>query len=830
MTLAWTLALRDLRRSGRGLVLLGLCLFLGTAALAGIGSVSASMLAALATLGRTLLGGDLELRVSQRRATVEEAAAFTDLGTMSESVSMRAMAEPEGAPPALIDLKGVDARWPLVGRFTVEPGALSRRPRGDGVIVARALADRLRLRVGDPLRIGAARFRVAGVIAAEPDALGEGFSLGPRVLVDLPALDRTGLVQPGSLYSSRYRVVLPQPAQATRLGEAVERRFPDAGWSSRTSEDAGGGLRRGIGQLGQFLLLVGLAALAIAGVGVGSGVSAYLAGKTRVIATLKVLGARSGLIATTFLLELALVAGAGIAAGLVVGAVTPAIVTALAGDALPIAPRAGLYPAPLGLAAALGVIVTLLFALPALARARAVPAATLLRDAVATRRLPPPRTLGAMAVLAAALVALAVLTASDRALAAWFVGGVAALILALWLVGLGVRWLAARAPRPRGTLLRLGLANLHRPGAQTDRLVVALGLGFSIFVALAAVNSSLGSAMRSTAPAKAPRFFALDLPPDDAPAFRAAVTRAAGASRIEVTPSLRGSIVALKGRRVDEMGDLPEGAWVLRGDRTITWAATVPPRNAVSAGRWWPADYRGPPLVSLEDRAAQALGLRIGDEITVLVLGVEVPARIAALRTIDWGGLGLNFAIVFSPGLIEEAPHGLLASVYSPAGRDGAVARVVADALPSVTLVRVGDVIGQIGELLGRIAFAIRIAAAATIAAGIAVLVGAVAASARARRADAVILKLLGATRAQVLGAQAVEYGLLSLLLAGVALAVGLGAGWFVVTRVFELPFAPDAGAVAATLAAASAMTMIVGVLGNLATLRVRPAEALRAD
>ncbi|WP_375402004.1 ABC transporter permease [uncultured Sphingomonas sp.] len=829
MRLAWTLALRDLRRSGRGLVLLGLCLFLGTAALAGIGSVSASMLAALATQGRTLLGGDLELRVSQRRATVEEAAAFASLGRMSESVSMRAMAEPSDGEPALIDLKAVDARWPLVGRFAVEPGASAPRPSGDGVIVGRALADRLRLRVGDPLRIGVARFRVAGVIATEPDGLGEGFSLGPRVLVDLPALDRTGLVQPGSLYTSRYRVVLPRPERASALGEAATRRFPNAGWSARTSEDAGGGLRRGIGQLGQFLLLVGLAALAIAGVGVGSGVSAYLAGKTRVIATLKVLGAKSGLIATTFLIELGLVAGAGIGAGLLIGAATPAIVTALAGDALPIAPRAGLYPAPLLLAAALGVIVTLLFALPALARARAVPAATLLRGAVAQRRLPPLRTLGAMALLAAGLVALAVLTASDRRLAAWFTAGVAGLIVALWFVGLGVKWLAARAPRPRGTLLRLGLANLHRPGAQTDRLVVALGLGFSIFVALAAINSSLGDAMRSTAPAKAPRFFALDLQPDDALAFRTAVTQAGG-GRIEVTPSLRGSIVALKGRRVDEMGDLPEGAWVLRGDRTITWSATVPPRNAVSAGRWWPADYRGPPLVSLEGRAAEALGLKVGDRITVLVLGVEVPATIAALRTIDWGGLGLNFAIVFSPGLIEEAPHGLLASVYSQPANDGRVARVVAQALPSVTLVRVGDVIGQIGELLGRIALAIRIAAAATIAAGIAVLVGAVAASARARRADAVILKLLGATRAQVLGAQAIEYGLLSLLLAGVALAVGLGAGWFTVTRVFELPFAPDAWAIAGTLAAATGVTMAVGVLGNLATLRVRPAEALRED
>jgi putative ABC transport system permease protein len=284
----------------------------------------------------------------------------------------------------------------------------------------------------------------------------------------------------------------------------------------------------------------------------------------------------------------------------------------------------------------------------------------------------------------------------------------------------------------------------------------------------------------------------------------------------------------LKGKRVAEMRNLPPGAWVLRGDRTLTWSGSVPPRNEVVAGRWWASDYRGPPLVSIEDRAAEALGLKIGDEITVAVLGVEVPARIAALRRIDWTGLGLNFAIVFSPGLIEEAPHGLLAGVYASPVRDGAIARAVGVALPSVTLIRVGDIIGQIGTILEQVALAVRVAAGVTVAAGIAVLIGAVAASGRARRADAVILKLVGARRAQVLTVQALEYAVLAALLAGVALAVGAGAAWYVVTQVFTLPWAPDWISIALTLLAAVAVTMAVGVLGNLSLLGTRPAEALR--
>ncbi|MDN4631281.1 FtsX-like permease family protein [Sphingomonas sp. PsM26] len=829
MSIAWRLALRDLRRGGRGLVLLVACLFLGTAALAGIGSLAASMIAALDANGRQILGGDVEFTVSQRRATVAELATFAQAGRVSETVSMRAMmSRGVGTPAMLVDLRGTDAAWPLVGRFRLAAGALASRPHDREIAIAAAAADRLGVKAGDTVRMGMTPLHVVGIIAEEPDRLGAGFTLGPPALVDLKGLDATALVQPGSLYESHYRIALAKPADAKAVRDRLLARVSDSGWSARTSDSAAGGLRRGIDQFGQFLLLVGLAALAIAGVGVGSGVAAYLAGKTRIIATLKVLGATSRTIATVFLAQLGMVAAVGIGGGLLVGAAVPWLVTGIVGAALPVPPRLALYPVPLATAALLALLVALLFALPALARARDVPAATLLRDALGTRRRPSAIVLGVMALLVAALVALAVLTASNRLLALGFVGAVSALIVLLCLVGLAIRFTAAGLPRARRPLVRLAIANLHRPGAQTDRLVVALGLGFSLFVALAVIDASLSSELRNAAPAKAPRFFAIDLQPEDAATFAQAVKGAAPAAKIEALPSLRGSIVALRGQRVADMKTLPEGAWILRGDRTITWSATLPPRNAVVAGRWWSADYRGPPLVSLEDKAAAALGLKIGDTITVSVLGVDVPARIAVLRKIDWGGLGLNFAIVFSPGYIEEAPHGLLASVYAAPADDGVIMRSVGTSLPSVTLIRVGDVIGQLGAVLGQIAVAIRAAAAVTVAAGIAVLIGAVSASARARRYDAVILKLLGGSRRQVLGAQALEYAMLATILVVVALAVGTGAGWYVVTQVFSIAWAPRWDIVAATLAIAVAITLGMGIAGSIPALRAKPAAALR--
>ncbi|GHH07739.1 ABC transporter permease [Sphingomonas glacialis] len=827
MTLVWRLALRDLRRGGRGLLLLAICLFLGTAGLAGIGSLAASMIAALDVDARQILGGDVEFNVSQRRASVDELAAFGRIGRVSETLSLRGMASAGGAP-VLVDLRATDAAWPLLGRFRLAPGALAERPHGREIAIASALADRLGVKPGDTLSLGRARLRVIGLIANEPDRLGAGFALGPPVLVDFAGLDATALLQPGSLYESHYRIVLAQPGRAPAARDAVLRQFRGAGWSAKLSDQAAGGFRRGIAQLGQFLLLVGLAALAIAGVGVGSGVAAYLAGKAKIIATLKVLGARSRTIAAIFLAQLGVVAAVGIGAGLIVGAALPWIVTAFAGSALPVPPRLGVYPVPLLTAASLSVLVALLFALPALARARSVPAATLLRDTLSARRWPSLGVFGGMVVLIVALIALAVATASDRLLALGFVGAILALIALLWGCGIAIRAIAARLPRARRPLLRLAIANLHRPGAQTDRLVVALGLGFSLFVALAVIDSSLGAELRNAAPAKAPRFFAIDLQPDDAATFTRAVRSAAPSATIEALPSLRGSIVALRGVPVSAIKTLPADAWVLRGDRTITWAARLPPRNAVVAGRWWPTDYRGPPLVSLEDKAAAALGLKIGDTITVSVLGVDVPAKIAALRKIDWGGLGLNFAIVFSPGYIEEAPHGLLASVYAAPASDGAIARQVATALPSVTLIRVGDVIGQVSAILGQIALAIRAAAAVTVAAGIAVLIGAVAASGATRRYDAVILKLLGGSRRQVLGAQALEYAILSLVLVVVALAMGSAAGWYVVTQVFKIGWAPRWDVIAMTLGAAVALTLGTGLAGSLPALRARPASALR--
>ncbi len=826
MSLAWRLALRDLRGSLTGLRLLAVCIVLGVAALAGVGSLGAAIVKGLEAEGRVILGGDLEVELTQQAAPAHQLAALRNLGTVSTTVRMRAMASrPDGAEAVLAELKGVDGHYPLYGALTLSAG---RRPQGLEVAIAPALAERLRVGVGDRVRIGNTELGVSGIIANEPDRIGAGFSIGATAMVDHSGMAATALVQPGSLYDTEYRIRLKPGLTASAAQERLERAFPDAGWQFRDSSNAAPSVRRFVERLGQFLTLVGLTALVVAGIGVTNGVASYLDGKRPGIATLKALGASSATIFRLYLIQIGLVAAGSVVLGLGIGMLVPWVVLWVAGDALPVPPQLGLHPIPLLIAAVYGGLVAVMFALAPLARARGVAAAALFRGGVET--LPPPSrgVIAIIVVAALGIASLAIATAREPDVAAIFLAAAAGLLVALTLVGRGVVAFARRLPRSRRPLLRLAIANLHAPAAQTERLVVALGLGLSLFTLLAVIETNLAGQIARTVPVKAPSFFILDVPSTELDRFRALVDERAPGGTLITVPSLRGPVVEVGGQRVAEMKDIPEGAWILRGDRGLTYAAALPAGNRVVEGEWWSEDYAGPPLVSIDLEAARALGLKIGDSLTVSVLGVEVPARIASFREIDWDSLGFNFAIIFAPGALEGAPHSFAATLAMDPAGEAALNRAVTAAFPSVSLIRVKDVVNAVAGMMDQMSVAVRAAASVAIAAGIAVLIGAIAAARRARTYDAVLLKLLGATRGQVLLSQALEYALLALVVAVLALGIGAAGGWYVVTQLFELDWAPDWPTVGLTLVAGAVLTLGLGLAGALPALAARPARALR--
>ena len=831
---AWRVARRDLHRSFRGLRLLFLCLFLGVATLAAIGSLASAINAELADRGRTLLGGDLEVAMTQREATAEELAALRATGDLSETIRMRAMARRVAPAPTmpeaiLTELKAVDRAYPLYGALTVGDGEPAPQLASDELLAAPALVERLGLRVGERLRYGNAEFRIAAIIAEEPDRVGEGFTLGPVAIVSGEGLRRTGLVQPGSLFVAKYRLRLPVNADPESIIDGLRDRFPASSWEFKDRDRAAPGASRFFERMGQFLGLIGLAALIIAGIGVSNGVSSYLRLKREGIATLKALGATSADIGRAYLLQIGLVTLVAVAVGLLAGALLPPAAIALAGDALPVRPGFAVHWLPLGVSAAYGILVAFIFVLPPLARARLFPVASLFREDVGEGRRLDWRTWAMAGAAAASVFALAVSTSRDPVFAAFVLVAAGAVILILLTLGWAIRRAARSLPRPRRPLVRLAVTGLYRPGAQTVALVVALGLALTLFVTLAGIQTSLSAEIARTVPERAPSQFVLDIPSERRAEFETLVRGAAPAAELNIVPTLRGTITAFGGQRVADLEELPEGAWFLRGERGVTYSAVLPEGSELVAGSWWPDDYSGPPLVSIDREAAEVMGLGVGDTLTVSVLGREIEARIASLREIHWDTMGFNYILVFPPSTLAGAPHNLAATIgLDGPAREAAVSRVLLGAFPSISIVAVGELIDRIGTILDQMSTAILLSASVTILAGIAVLIGAIAAARQARLYDSVILKTLGATRWEILAAQALEYVLLAAILAGVALALGLAGAWYVIVEIFEFGWQPDWAVILMTLAAGALLTLGIGLVGSLPLLSVRPAQALR--
>ncbi|PIX63917.1 MAG: ABC transporter permease [Sphingomonadales bacterium CG_4_10_14_3_um_filter_58_15] len=826
---AWTIARRDLRGRFVGLRLLIVCLLLGVATLAAIGSLTNAITEELANRGQTILGGDLEIAVAQREATAAELAALKQTGTLSETLRMQAMARlPDGSDTQLVELKGVDAAYPLYGKFSLESGDAVSAPNPGDIYVTPALMQRLSLAIGDKIAFGEASFTVSGVIADEPDRLSEGLSLGPVAITSLASLRTTQLIQPGSLFESKYRLKLPEASDPGAVGDKLSEQFPNSAWEIKTRDDGAPSTRRFIERMGQFLTLVGLASLVIAGIGVGNGVASYLRGKQGAIATLKILGADSAMIFRIYLFQIMAVAVGAIALGLAIGALAPLAIIKIAGDVLPIKPEFAIYPLPLLVSALYGLLIAVIFALPPLSRAKTIPAAGIIRGEGGSWRQIDRQSLTGVGLAIAAIVALALGTANEPLFSASFIGAAAAILLLLTGLGALIRWLASKAPRPKHPLLRLALTSLHRPGAQTGQLVVALGLGLTLFATLAAIQTSLTNEIRSTVPRDAPSFFVLDIPVERADDFRAKVAETASDAEINIVPTLRGTITEFGGQRVSELETLPEGAWVLRGDRGLTYSATIPEGSEVVEGKWWSADYDGPPLVSVDQEQGAALGLKVGDSLTVSLLGVEIPAKVASFRKVNWRNFGFNYVLVFPPSVLANVPHNVAATIQLDTAKEDTLLSILPQQFPSISMVKVKEIAAQIGDILDQMATAIAAAASIAFFSGIAVLIGAIAASRQARVYDSVILKLLGATRSQILTVQAVEYALLAFLLSLVALGLGLFAGWFVITQIFEFTWQPDWGIVLLTLGIGAVATLGIGLLGSIPVLSAKPARALR--
>jgi putative ABC transport system permease protein len=834
-------ALRELRGGLRGFYVFIACIALGVMAIAGVGSVAASLAEGLAREGRTLLGGDVAFSLIQREATPDEVAFLRSRGQVSVAATLRAMARTGDGRLALVELKAVDSAYPMLGELTLQPtmpvaDLLTERDGAFGAAADSTLLARLDLKLGDRVSVGSATFQIRSVVDAEPDKLAGGLGLGPRFLVSEAALRATGLLQPGSLVRWIYRVKLPDEAAGDRAAGALiddtRSALPQAGWEIRSRSNASPQLERTISRFTQFLTLVGLAALLVGGVGVANAVKSHIDRRRDVIAAFKALGATGRDVFTIYLTQVIVLAGIGSVIGLAAGAALPFLIVGLFGKLLPLPLVPALHAGELALSFVYGLLTALAFGLWPLGRVHDVPVAALFREAVTSEwHRPRWRYLALMAVVIALLIVVVIGLAYDKRVAAVFVASSIAVFALLRGIAAGLMALARRLPRSHFTMLRLAIANIYRPGALTPSVVMSLGLGLAVLVTITQIDGNLRRQFLAALPDRAPSFYFIDIPTQEAGRFGEFLKTTAPQSTVEDVPMLRGRIVSAHGVKAEDLKASSDSEWVLQSDRGLTYTGEIPKGSKVVEGQWWAKDYDGPPLVSMEKKIADGLGLKIGDEIVVNVLGRDIPARIGNLRTIDWQGLGINFVLVFSPNAFKGAPHTHIATLtetHPDAAGDARIIKSVADAFPMVTSVRVREALETIGTVVTNLVLAIRGASAVTLISAILVLGGALAAGHRHRVYDAVILKTLGATRARLLGAYALEYLMIGFATAIFGVIAGSVAAWLIVTRLMTLSFVWQAGSATFVVAAALIVTVGLGLAGTLLALNQKPATVLR--
>ena len=833
---ALRLVRRELRGGLRGFGVFLACLFLGVFAISAIGSFSAAARSGLLADAGALLGGDLEIRLSQRPLTEEQRTFLQQQGQLSAVSELRTMATAvDNGKSALVELKAVDGAYPLYGSLPLEPtqslaAALKRTEAGFGALVERSFLQRFGVRVGDQIRVGQQPFTIRGVLLSEPDRTVRAFHLGPRLLLSHAGLAATGLLQPGSLVTYRYRLKLPDRQQVEQLQQQLQQRFPDAGWRLRSWRQAAPRVRYFLDRMRTNLTLLGLCSLLVGGLGVSGAVRGYLNGKLEHIATMKCLGASSRVIFTAYLLQVLLLGTCGSLAGLALGALVPWLIQRLAGHLLPIPLQPGFYPEVLLVAGLFGLLIALLFSLKELGSARRVSPAMLFRGYVDSGRKDPGKKVWlAIFVSGLTLALVALLSSSDKRLAAWFILGAALCFLLFRLLAAGLIRLFSRFPRPANPRLRLALANIRRPGAPAGSIVFSLGLGLTALLMIALVQANLKTMVDEKIPADAPAYFLLDIQPLQMAPLEQRLSAFPGL-RLVRSPTLRGRISAINGVPVADAKIDPKVRWAVRGDRFFSYSGRMPPGTELTAGHWWPPDYNGPAKLSLTADLAEGFGVGIGDTISVNILGREVTAEIANLRQVDWSTLQLNFALLFAPGLLENVPQTYLAAVRLPEQSEEAVYRAVTAAFPNISLISTREVLRNVSHTLGRIGAAFQGMAGIALLSGFLVLAGAVSADQHRRIQDAVIFKVCGATRRDILLTFAAEFVLLGLIAGTVSLLTGSLAAFAILKGPLDAPCRLYPGTILLTLSAGIGLTLLLGLAGTWKALGKKPAGYLRSE
>lgn len=869
MTLRWSaltaLAWRDTRTTRRRLVLSMSSIAVGVAALVAVDSYSADVVRSIHVQARALLGADLS--VSTHRPLPAPVVAMLDTlrtrgaqETRVTTFSSMALAS-GGKGTRLVQVRAMGAGAPYYGTIETSPANrwkdLQSAPYA---IVDSALLIALDANIGDTLSLGYARFVILATLRNVPGDVGIAAALGPRVYIPDRYLGATRLLGFGSRADYEALVKLPPSIDAEALAKSHRELFDSLQVRAQSVADTERSLTRSIEQLGRFLGLVGLIALLLGGTGVASALRAYMAEKIDTIAVLRCLGASSAQVVWMFVIEAAGLGLAGALIGVVLGIAAQLVLPHVLGTFIPlnVTPQLEWRPALSGLA--LGTWVGVLFALgPVLGVRNVAPLQVLRRDLDGASTGPSrsawrdPARLVAGAVLAASVVAVCIARADSAIVGVWMSAGISAAIGATWLAAM----LCARAARrlaqlPLAFIVRHGIANLDRPGNQTRPVVLALGFGAFLLGTLALVQGNLLRQIESTADASAANLAFFDVQTDQATPLDSMLRARAlpVLARVPIVPMRIAGYVSRKSRppahplahppahrpadraSAPRDGERERPSWALRREYRSSYRDSLASSEKIVAGKWWTQpgpDADGVFETSVEQSLAEELGVVVGDTITWDVQGVRIRTRVTSLRDVQWARFEPNFFVVFQPAALRDAPQSFV--LLTRVNDDDARARMQRDAVqrfPNVSTIDLSLIENAVGKILDRVSLAVRFMALFSVVTGVLVLVSAIAASRRQRVRESVLLKTLGATRAQIVRMLFTEYALLGAIgsVAGILLAVG--GGWAATHFIFKTPFAVEPLSLAYVAAATMLLTVVIGLFAARGVFAETPMAALR--
>jgi len=857
MAIAW----RESRTARRRLLLYMSSISLGVAALVAIDSFTENVSASVQEQSRALLGGDVALSAraaySRNTTLLLDSLARTGTGVSRVTTFASMGLVPRSGATRLVQVRAVTPNYPFYGEITTRPDSAWRRmSSGRVAIVDPALLVSLDARIGDTLMLGTARFEIIAAIRNVPGDVGMSAAIGPRVFIPDAYLRETGLLIFGSRAEYDALLRMPPGLSPARFAARFNQRFATdtPRVRLRTVAENEMNLTQAIDQLGSFLGIVGLVALLLGGIGVASGVHAFVMRKIDTVAVLRCLGATSGQVLLIYVLQAAAMGFAGALAGAAFGVAVQFALPEVLREFLPVDVEVRLAPRALALGLAIGVWVALIFSLRPLLALRGIsPLQTLRRESDATVMRRAQRDSAALVVsfaIVASVFAIALARAGTLELALGYAAAIAGAISALWLTAALLTLFTRRVVRRVASfVVRQGISSLHRPGNQTRAVILALGFGVFIMTTMYQVQHNLLRQLDVRLEQARANVVFFDVQEDQKPGVDS-IIRAAGHTVEEDAAIIPMRIAAINGQTVSEMLAAQDSAaklarqapaegresppvrrrstWALRREFRSTFRPAMASSEKLVRGTWFTPDD-GVAEISVERELADDMQLAVGDTITWNIQGVRLRTVVTSVREVTWARFQPNFFVVFEPGEIEQAPKQFALLTHVPTDVEVArLQRAVVQRYPNVSSLDLSLIQNTLNDVLGKVTSAIRFMAMISLAFGIPVLFSAVAATRRERLREGVLLKTLGATRRQVGRIMLAEYALLGVMGSAAGVVLSVGGAWLLMKFVFESSFSP---AILPVLLVGGAMTLLAIVIG-LATgrevFRETPMAALR--